>query len=230
MMNKQHFIGAGVVFVAFLAVILPVIGHILAMRQKQASEKFLSHQVITLREFETVLGDAAVNIERGLYMKAYQMAKDASDKILHKEFSYNAFIKAGDLFFATEFTHDKQKYIDALYFYMLAQEQEKPFDNEQWRKYQIANCYVQLGYVPNAITEFTQFINDFPLSPYLINAKMFLAGLLIEKKKIDEAQQILLEIIDTADSDESMSEIVYQLAQLYLKRADLLPEVQKRNE
>ena len=225
--QKHHFIGVGIVLLACVIITIPLVIHMKAYNMKQAEEKFMRHKALTRREFEEILSETRINLERGLYKKTLRQIKSDSGKILHRDFSYEVLIQAGDLFYMTEFITGKQKYEDALFFYMLANEQVKTVDKEYWREFQVANCHTHLGYTMSAVHEFKKYIQDYPESPYIADSWIALAELLIKKKKTNEAQEIFMNLVDTLESKDQLARVVYELAGLFFYRADMLPEAKK---
>ena len=219
---KSHLIGVGMI-IGMLAVIFVPLGYYCY----ENKEKFFSvktKKLFTLRDFDNVYDRAEERLERGLYEEAYNMLREATAQIMSREFASESLTMMGDLFFNTPYSSDKRKYRDALFFYLLAGTRENPDDKQMWRYYQMANCQKYLGYSISAITAYEDFLIRYPENPYMENIELSLAELYIQREHLDKAREMLLSLLESTNDDAMLSQTVFQLAKLYYKEAELLPE------
>ncbi len=215
---KHHVIGGIILCLVLACIIVPLAVFFLQYPEKIV--KLPEKQILTRHEFDTVLEEAAHNLERGLYKQAHASLKKVSDRVLDRFFACEAFTLIGDLLYQTQFAPaDHIKYQDALYFYLLAESRINNDGKQMWRAYQIANCHKNLNYISSAMVGYEKFLKQYPDSPYLEDVNVSYAYLLIKRKRFDEARNLILDIIKKTESETILADAVFELAQLYLHEA-----------
>ena len=219
---KYHVIGALIVLTAVLLLAVPLGYYCYTFREKIFNVK--SKDLYTRRDFEKAFVSAKNKMERGLYDESHQILKTATEHVLVRDFACEVITSVGDFFYFTKYTADKVKYKDALFFYLLAATQTQEDPQEIWRYFQVANCHRKLGYELSAMTDYDVFINNFPESEYTEKAKLSLASLLIKRKRLDKANEIILELIDNTQSQNVLEYAVFLMAKMHISEAEIITE------
>jgi len=219
---KYHIMGALILVTAVLLLAVPLGYYCYTFREKIFHVK--SKDLYTRRDFETAFGVAKNKMERGLYDDAHKILKIAAEHVLVREFACEAITAIGDFFYFTKYTEDKVKYRDALFFYLLAATQTTEDPQEIWRYFQVANCHRRLGYELSAMTDYDVFINNFPESEYVEKAKLSLASLLIKRKRLNKANEIILELVDNTQSQNVLEYALFLMAEMHISEAEIITE------
>lgn len=219
---KTHLIGIALVIAILALVFVPLGYYCINNREKFFSVK--TKTMFTLRDFDQIYERAAERLERGLYDKAYELLRETASQVMTRDFACETLTMMGDLLYNTPYYDEKRKYKDALFFYLLAGTREKTDDNQMWRYYQMANCQKELGYSISAITAYEDFMVRFPQTPYMEQVKLSLSELFIEREHLEKARTMLMSVLEETGDEDILSETIYNLARLYSKEADLLPE------
>ena len=225
---KYHVIGVIILLAALFLLLAPLGYYCYTYREKIFNVK--SKELYTRRDFDKAFAAAKNKMERGLYDDAHSILKNAAEHVLVRDFACEVITSIGDFFYFTKYTDDKEKYKDALFFYLLAATQIKKDPLEIWRYFQVSNCHKMLGYDLSAMTDYEVFINNFPESDYVEEAKLSLAGLLVKRKRLSKANQILLELVDNTDSQGVLEYAVFLMAKMHVAEAEIIEEQEAKKK
>lgn len=225
---KYHIIGVFIVITALLLLLVPLGYYCYTFREKIFNIK--AKQLYTRRDFDNAFARAKNKMERGLYNDAHDILKTAAEQVMTRNFACEAITSIGDFFFFTKYTDDKVKYKDALFFYLIAATQTKKDKQEVRRYFQVANCHKFLGYELSAMTDYEVFINNFPESSYIEDAKLSLSALLVKRKRLKKANEIILGLIHKTESQDVLEQSIFLMAKSHIAEAEIIEEQEAKKK